>query len=62
MLVEARKYPEFQWRPDWIDKLTGSSRLRTMIDAGAAHAEVAAAWTSELDEFRARSARYSSSK
>jgi len=37
MLVTAKRlYPTvFGWRPDhWIDNLTGSARLRTMIDAG----------------------------
>lgn len=55
MLVEARKENAFAWRVDgtryWIDLLTGSSRLRTMIDAGAAHGEVTSAWTGELAAF-----------
>ena len=44
----------FAWRPDnWIDKLTGSARVRTMIDAGAGADEVVAAWQGELAAFRA---------
>ena len=64
MLVEARKVPAFAWRNDggavpfWIDKLTGSSRLRTMIDAGAGADEVVGAWRAELDAFDARRRRY----
>lgn len=59
MLVEARKYPAFAWRQDawdqlrpyWIDTLTGSPRLRTMIDAGADVADVVGAWADELAAF-----------
>jgi uncharacterized protein YbbC (DUF1343 family) len=59
MLIEARKYPAFAWRADswdtvrpyWIDKLTGSPRLRTMIDAGADLDEVVGAWADELAAF-----------
>jgi uncharacterized protein YbbC (DUF1343 family) len=55
MLVEARKSPAFTWRLDstrhWIDLLTGSTRLRTMIDAGATTAEVTGAWAAELAAF-----------
>lgn len=54
MLVEAKRYKDFEWRTEWIDKLTGSSRLREMIDAGADVPEIVAAWTSELDEFAER--------
>ncbi|MEU4777216.1 hypothetical protein [Micromonospora sp. NPDC023633] len=38
-------------RPDWTDKLTGSPRLRTMIDAGA---DVVGAWADELADFDRR--------
>jgi uncharacterized protein YbbC (DUF1343 family) len=55
MLAEARKVPAFTWRLDgaryWIDLLTGSSRLRTMIDAGASAGDVVAAWAGELAAF-----------
>ncbi|WP_127503856.1 exo-beta-N-acetylmuramidase NamZ family protein [Actinoplanes solisilvae] len=55
MLVEARKEAAFAWRLDstryWIDLLTGSTRLRTMIDAGATTGEVTGAWKDELAAF-----------
>ncbi len=54
MLVTAKQlYPDvFAWRPDnWIDKLSGSDRLRTMVDAGAGVDEVIGAWRAELAEF-----------
>jgi uncharacterized protein YbbC (DUF1343 family) len=54
MLVTAKQtHPEiFAWRPDnFIDKLSGSARLRTMIDAGASVAEVTGAWRAELAAF-----------
>ena len=41
MMVEARRlYPDFDWRAydpagRWIDKLTGSTRFRDMLAAGA---------------------------
>lgn len=67
MLVEAKRlYPEFAWRKDswdkerpyWIDKLTGSERLRTMIDGGASAEEVVGAWQAELRKFRAQRNKY----
>lgn len=60
MLVEAKRlYRDFAWRKDsydaarpfWVDKLSGSARLRTMIDAGASADEVMAAWRGELAAF-----------
>ncbi len=35
-----------------MDKLSGSTRLREMVDAGAGTDEVVAAWQGELDAFR----------
>jgi uncharacterized protein YbbC (DUF1343 family) len=55
MLVTARAlYPQvFGWRQDnWVDKLSGSDRLRRMVDAGAGTDEVVGAWESELATFR----------
>ncbi|WP_055713745.1 exo-beta-N-acetylmuramidase NamZ domain-containing protein [Streptomyces torulosus] len=54
LLVTAKKvWSGFAWRPDnWIDKLTGSTRVRTMIDAGADTDEVVAGWQEELAAFR----------
>ncbi len=66
MLIEAHRYDGFEWRydsydpqrPYWIDKLTGSTRLRTMINAGADLAEVVGAWSQELADFHARRRHY----
>ncbi|GAA2394941.1 hypothetical protein Cme02nite_54990 [Catellatospora methionotrophica] len=66
MLVEARKYAAFAWRADaydpvrpyWVDKLTGSPRLRTMIDAGADVDDVVGAWSAELAAFERRRRPY----
>ncbi|MFD8964922.1 exo-beta-N-acetylmuramidase NamZ domain-containing protein [Streptomyces sp. NPDC059568] len=54
LLVTAkRSWSGFAWRPDnWIDKLTGSTQVRTLIDAGADTDEVVGAWQSELAVFR----------
>ncbi|MET8245327.1 DUF1343 domain-containing protein [Streptomyces sp. NPDC005202] len=54
LLVTARKiWSGFTWRSDnWIDKLTGSTQVRTMIDAGAGTDEVVAGWREELAAFR----------
>ncbi|MET8097807.1 DUF1343 domain-containing protein [Streptomyces sp. NPDC005236] len=54
LLVTAKKaWSGFAWRPDnWIDKLTGSTLVRTMTDAGAGTDEVVAAWQDELEAFR----------
>ncbi|MBT2423511.1 DUF1343 domain-containing protein [Streptomyces sp. ISL-22] len=54
LLVTAKKvWSGFGWRADnWIDKLTGSTRVRTMIDAGASADEVVAGWQEELAAFR----------
>lgn len=66
MLVEARRYPSFVWRfdtydpvrPYWVDKLSGSPRLRTMVDAGASVDDVVGAWQEELAAFVARRQPY----
>jgi uncharacterized protein YbbC (DUF1343 family) len=55
MLITAKSlYPSvFAWRQDfWIDKLSGSDRLRKMIDARAPLDEVVGAWHQELQQFR----------
>ncbi|SDD41002.1 exo-beta-N-acetylmuramidase NamZ family protein [Streptomyces prasinopilosus] len=54
LLVSAKRaWSGFAWRPDhWIDRLTGSERVRTMIDAGADTDEVVAGWREELAAFR----------
>jgi uncharacterized protein YbbC (DUF1343 family) len=60
LLVTARKvWSDFAWRSDnWIDKLTGSTRVRTAIDAGASTDEVVAAWQDELAAFRQMRRQY----
>lgn len=55
MLVTAKQlYPSvFSWRPDnFIDLVTGSDRLRTMMDAGAGIEGLVGSWQGELDQFR----------
>jgi uncharacterized protein YbbC (DUF1343 family) len=59
MLVEASKYDDFAWREDdwdkerpfWIDKLSGSTRLREMVDGGESVKAIVAAWQDELRAF-----------
>ncbi|MFI9201252.1 exo-beta-N-acetylmuramidase NamZ domain-containing protein [Streptomyces sp. NPDC053048] len=60
LLVTAKRtWSGFAWRPDrFIDKLTGSSRVRTMIDAGADTDAVTGAWQHELAAFRDVRRRY----
>ncbi len=60
LLVTARRvWDGFAWRPDhWIDTLTGSTRVRTMIDAGAGTDEVVGAWQRALAAFRATRRQY----
>lgn len=60
LLVTAKRvWSGFAWRSDdWIDKLTGSAQVRTMIDKGADTDEVVAAWQGELAAFRAVRERY----
>ncbi|WP_236239245.1 exo-beta-N-acetylmuramidase NamZ domain-containing protein [Streptomyces sp. CC228A] len=60
LLVTARRvWDGFAWRPDrWIDKLTGSTAVRTLVDAGADTGEVTAAWQRDLAAFRAVRLRY----
>ncbi|MEV0172512.1 DUF1343 domain-containing protein [Streptomyces sp. NPDC050803] len=54
LLVTAKRtFAGFTWRADnWIDKLTGSTQVRTAIDAGADPDEVVAGWQDELAAFR----------
>ncbi len=67
MLVAAKAlYPDFAWRKDswdtkrpyWVDKLTGSPRLREMVDAGASADDVVAAWQDELAAFERTRQQY----
>ncbi|GAA3086515.1 DUF1343 domain-containing protein [Streptomyces rectiviolaceus] len=60
LLVTAKKvWSGFAWRSDnWIDKLTGSTRVRTMIHAGADTDEVVGGWQEDLARFRAVRRQY----
>ncbi|MFR9728951.1 exo-beta-N-acetylmuramidase NamZ domain-containing protein [Saccharopolyspora sp. MS10] len=61
MLVTAKRlYPRvFGWRPDGMfDKLTGTDRVRSMIDAGAGAAEITGSWRAELASFRRSRGRF----
>ena len=61
MLVTAKRvYPKsFAWRPDnWIDRLTGTSRVRTMVDAGASVDEIIGAWGPDLAAYEQIRAKY----
>ncbi|MFD3468656.1 exo-beta-N-acetylmuramidase NamZ domain-containing protein [Streptomyces sp. NPDC058682] len=55
LLVTARRvWSGFGWRADhWIDRLTGSDRVRTLVDAGADVDEVAGDWAAGLARFAA---------
>ncbi|MFH7596082.1 DUF1343 domain-containing protein [Streptomyces racemochromogenes] len=60
LLVTARRsWSGFGWRPDrWIDRLTGSDRVRRLVDAGAGVEEVAGDWAAGLARFAAVRERY----
>ncbi|MFJ8015252.1 exo-beta-N-acetylmuramidase NamZ domain-containing protein [Streptomyces sp. NPDC096339] len=60
LLVTARRvWSGFGWRADhWIDKLTGSDRVRTMVDAGAGVEEIAGDWAAGLARFEAVRGKY----
>ncbi|WP_371615132.1 exo-beta-N-acetylmuramidase NamZ domain-containing protein [Streptomyces sp. NBC_00454] len=60
LLVTAKRtWSGFAWRPDqWIDRLTGSDRVRRMIDAGAGVEEVAGDWAAGLAGFAAVREKY----
>ncbi|MEV7615603.1 DUF1343 domain-containing protein [Streptomyces sp. NPDC089799] len=53
LLVTARRsWSGFAWRSDhWIDKLTGSDRVRRLVDGGAGVEEVVADWADGLARF-----------
>ena len=53
---EASPETSFWGRPDggqyWIDKLSGSDRLRKMIEEGYTAEEIKASWQEELEIFK----------
>ncbi|MEV7727813.1 DUF1343 domain-containing protein [Streptomyces sp. NPDC087917] len=60
LLVTARRaWSGFGWRSDhWIDRLTGSDRVRTLVDAGAGVEEIAGDWAAGLARFAAVREKY----
>ncbi|MFJ8822176.1 exo-beta-N-acetylmuramidase NamZ domain-containing protein [Streptomyces sp. NPDC102467] len=54
LLVTAKAvWRDFAWRADnAIDRLSGSTQVRTMVDAGASTDEIVGAWQAELATFR----------
>jgi uncharacterized protein YbbC (DUF1343 family) len=65
MMVEAKRlYAEFDWRLGdtysgrWIDLLTGSTRFRDMLTAGAPASEIVGAWRQELSDWNRRRHEY----
>ncbi|MCT9093096.1 DUF1343 domain-containing protein [Streptomyces sp. ASQP_92] len=59
LVTAKRVWPDFAWRPDlWVDKLTGSALVRTMIDAGASTDDIVAAWQPGLRAFRGSRAEH----
>ncbi|QIA26585.1 DUF1343 domain-containing protein [Thermaerobacter sp. PB12/4term] len=61
IIVETKRLygDRFQWRSDfWIDRLTGSTQVRTAVDAGQSPEAIVAGWQDELAEFRALREQY----
>ncbi|MFE2547744.1 exo-beta-N-acetylmuramidase NamZ domain-containing protein [Streptomyces sp. NPDC059355] len=60
LLVTAKRtWSGFAWRSDhWIDQLTGSDRVRKMVDAGAGVEEIAGDWAAGLERFAEVRGRY----
>ncbi|MFK0254572.1 exo-beta-N-acetylmuramidase NamZ domain-containing protein [Streptomyces sp. NPDC090445] len=60
LLVTARRtWSGFAWRSDhWIDRLTGSDRVRRLVDAGAGVEEIADDWSAGLERFAGVRERY----
>ncbi|MFF1784171.1 exo-beta-N-acetylmuramidase NamZ domain-containing protein [Streptomyces virginiae] len=60
LLITARRvWSGFGWRADhWIDRLTGSDRVRALVDAGADVDEVVGDWAAGLARFGAVREKY----
>ncbi|AZK93341.1 MULTISPECIES: exo-beta-N-acetylmuramidase NamZ family protein [Streptomyces] len=62
LLVTAkRSWREFAWlrsNPTWLDTLSGTAAVRTMVDAGAGTDEITGAWQEGLGAFRSVRRRY----
>lgn len=64
-IIETTKrlYPDkFSWRKDgdsyWIDKLTGTDRVRSQLDQGKSAQEIVQSWKAEQKKFEKVRARY----
>ncbi len=59
MLSSAKKlFPMFQWRTSSIDRLAGTPKLRTSIDAGMTPENIVESWKEELERFKVLRNRY----
>ena len=61
--MQAALQESFWGSPDgqgryWIDLLSGSAELRTMIEAGRTAGEIKAAWQDDIAAFKARRKPY----
>ena len=58
MLVAAKKlFPQIQWRA-YVDRLAGTPRLRTMVDAGLSAEKIVQSWNEEVRQFTAVRKKY----
>ena len=60
LLLEVRESAgaAWAWRPEVFDRLAGTDRLRSAIEAGATADEIIGSWTDDLDRFAATRTRY----
>lgn len=63
IVTQRQEFPEYRWRSQdvtsfWLDKLTGTSRARLVIDAGGDVDEIVAGWQDDLAEFRRTRDKY----
>lgn len=61
--TQAAPQESFWGKPDnsgryWIDKLSGSDRLRTMIEAGESAETIKASWQADIEAFKAQRKPY----
>ncbi|SDS98663.1 exo-beta-N-acetylmuramidase NamZ family protein [Microlunatus soli] len=53
-----RTYPSDAYQGQWLDKLTGSARFRTQLEAGATADDIVDGWSDELSDFNRRRRPY----
>jgi uncharacterized protein YbbC (DUF1343 family) len=60
ILVSLKKlFPQFAFnKNNFIDKLAGTDRLRTMINNGTRYAEIVESWSSDLEKFKEERKKY----